>query len=289
MKSMTGYGKGTSECVGKTLTVELKAVNNRFLEINARLPKYLMAGDEIVRKNISRVLKRGTVDFFFDYKDESGLKTLVVDYPLAEHYFDAANELANRLHIENDIAPVEIMKLSDVISITSNTDNELMCRMLDEATSKAVIELDSMREKEGESIKLDFYKLIDNIRRHLDFVRERAPKVVSEYREKLKKRIEEYLTEIETDEAKLLNEVAFFADKADINEEISRLDSHIVQFCSALEMTNEVGRKLDFLTQEMNREVNTMGSKSNDLEITEHVIEMKNELEKIKEQVRNVE
>ena len=289
MKSMTGYGKGVSQRESKTLTVELRAVNNRFLEINARLPKYLLAGDEVVRKQINSVIKRGTVDFFYDYKDLSGDKVLNVDYELAKLYCDAAKELTDRFAIENGLCSANLLKMNDVVSISSDTDCELLCEMLSEAVKVAVGELDAMRIKEGESVKRDFERLVNNISEHLEAVRLRAPEVVAEFREKLKKRIEEYLGEIEPDETRLLNEVAFFADKADINEEISRLESHIDQFRISLNMSGEVGRKLDFLAQEMNREINTMGSKSNDVEITRHVVAMKNELEKIKEQVRNVE
>lgn len=289
MKSMTGYGKGVSQRDNKTLTVELKAVNNRFLEINARLPKYLMAGDEIVRKEINSVIRRGTVDFYYDYKDLGTDKALSVDYELAGLYIDAAKELSTRFEIENGLNSVNVLKFGDIVSVTSDTDVELLCEMLREATKQALDGLDEMRVKEGESVKRDFIKLVDNCSEHLSCVRSRAPQVVAEYREKLLKRITEYLGEIVPDETRLLNEVAFFADKADINEEISRLQSHIDQFRLALDLGGEVGRKLDFLVQEMNREVNTMGSKSNDVEITSHVVAMKNELEKIKEQVRNVE
>lgn len=289
MKSMTGYGKGVSSRESKTLTVELRAVNNRFLEINARLPKYLIAGDEIVRKEIGAVVKRGTVDFFFDYKDQGGDKTLSVDYELAKLYCDAAKDLTSRFGLENGLSSINLLKMSDVVTIGNDTDTELLCDMLKEAVKNAVIELDAMRVKEGESVKRDFIRLVDNIEAHLNAVKVRAPKVVADYREKLVKRIEEYLGEIEPDETRLLNEVAFFADKADINEEISRLTSHIDQFRASLGLPGEVGRKLDFLSQEMNREINTMGSKSNDVELTGHVVAMKNELEKIKEQVRNVE
>lgn len=289
MKSMTGYGKGVSERVGKTLTIELKAVNNRFLEINSRLPKYLAAGDEVVRKTICSTVRRGTIEVLFDCKDLGSDKALSVDYELASLYVDAAKEMEKRLGIKNELSVTDLLRLSDVVTVTSETNSELLMEMLGEATAQAVSSLDEMRKKEGDGVKADFGRLIENIRVHLDAVTLRAPKVVDDYREKLLKRVEEYLGDIEPDETRLLNEVAFFADKADINEEISRLRSHISQFCSALELESEVGRKLDFLAQEMNREVNTMGSKSNDIEITNHVVAMKNELEKIKEQVRNVE
>lgn len=289
MKSMTGYGKGVAERESKTLTVELKAVNNRFLEINARLPKFLVAGDETIRKEISSVIKRGAVDFYFDYKDVGGEKSIAVDKELAKAYIDAAKDLGLRFGINDELAAYEILKFNDVVSITTESDTDLLCDMLREATQKAVLALDEMRSREGKSVKADFSKLVSNVQAHLDAVVLRAPLVVAEYREKLKKRIEEYLGDVEVDEVTLLNEVAFFADKADINEEISRLQSHIDQFVNALSLDCELGRKLDFLTQEMNREVNTMGSKSNDIEITNHIIAMKNEIEKIKEQVRNVE
>lgn len=289
MKSMTGYGKGVSQRENLTLTVELKAVNNRFLEINARLPKYFMAGEEIVRKEIGAVIKRGTVDFFYDLKDSGGSKTLIADYELAKLYCDVAKELSLRFGVLNELTTTDLMRIPDMITVANDFPSEVLGELLKEATSKAVAELEVMRVKEGESIKRDFKELIASVERYLCKVVSRVPSVVEEYREKLQKRISEYLGEVEIDTARLVNEVAFFADKADINEEIKRLHSHIAQFKETLESERETGRKLDFLAQEMNREVNTMGSKSNDIEITNCVVAMKNELEKIKEQIRNVE
>ncbi len=286
---MTGYGKGVSQRENLTLTVELKAVNNRFLEINARLPKYFMAGEEIVRKEIGAVIKRGTVDFFYDLKDSGGSKTLIADYELAKLYCDVAKELSLRFGVLNELTTTDLMRIPDMITVANDFPSEVLGELLKEATSKAVAELEVMRVKEGESIKRDFKELIASVERYLCKVVSRVPSVVEEYREKLQKRISEYLGEVEIDTARLVNEVAFFADKADINEEIKRLHSHIAQFKETLESERETGRKLDFLAQEMNREVNTMGSKSNDIEITNCVVAMKNELEKIKEQIRNVE
>lgn len=286
---MTGYGKGVSQRENLTLTVELKAVNNRFLEINARLPKYFLAGEEIVRKEIGAVIKRGTVDFFYDLKDSGGSKTLVADYELAKLYCDVAKELSLRFGVLNELTTTDLMRIPDMITVANDFPSEVLGELLKEATSKAVSELEVMRVKEGESIKRDFKELIASVESYLCKVVSRAPSVVEEYREKLQKRISEYLGEVEIDAARLVNEVAFFADKADINEEIKRLRSHIAQFKETLESERETGRKLDFLAQEMNREVNTMGSKSNDIEITNCVVAMKNELEKIKEQIRNVE
>ena len=289
MKSMTGYGKGVSNYGTKTLTVELKSVNNRFLEINSRLPKYLMAGDEIIRKRISAVLKRGSVDVYFDLKDTSCGASVCVDHELASLYTEAAGELSARFGIPDEFSNSDLMRCPDVITLVKDDESDVLCDMLDEAVSDAVISLNEMRETEGLTVKADFERLIDNIRGHLDMVKQRVPFVIDEYRAKLTKRIEEYLGSVEVDQAKLINEVAFFADKADINEEISRLDSHISQFVDVIESDGEAGRKLDFLAQEMNREINTMGSKSADIELLNHVVEMKNELEKIREQIRNVE
>lgn len=246
MKSMTGYGKGVSNYGTKTLTVELKSVNNRFLEINSRLPKYLMAGDEIIRKRISAVLKRGSIDVYFDLKDTSCGASVCVDHELASLYTEAAGELSARFGIPDEFSNSDLMRCPDVITLVKDDESDVLCDMLDEAVSDAVISLNEMRETEGLTVKADFERLIDNIRVHLDMIKQRAPFVIDEYRVKLTKRIEEYLCSVEVDQAKLINEVAFFADKADINEEISRLDSHISQFADVIESDGEAGRKLDF-------------------------------------------
>ena len=182
------------------------------------------------------------------------------------------------------------MRTPDVIRISAEDDDEALVKELaTKAATEAVKNLDSMRKTEGKTVKADLKQLTENIISHLETVVKRAPVVVSEYREKLKARISEALSGVEIDEARLLNETAFFADKADINEEISRLTSHINQFLHSIDSDEPQGRKLDFISQEMNREINTMGSKSNDTELTRCVVAMKNELEKIKEQIRNVE
>lgn len=289
MKSMTGYGKGVCEHSDKTVTIELKAVNNRFLEINSRLPKYLLSGEEAIRKVIGASVKRGTVEVYYDIKCTGSDKKLEVDDDLLDRYIEVIKALSSKTGADAGMRAIELIKLSDVVSVTSETNVEEIAEMIKEACEKAACALDEMRLKEGETIMRDLGELVGNIDKNLAEVIERAPVVVTEYREKLKKRLSDYLGEIEPDEAKLLNEVAFFADKADINEEIKRLLSHIAQFEEALCDSREVGRKLDFISQEMNREINTMGSKSNDIEITKRVVAMKNELEKIKEQIRNVE
>lgn len=291
MKSMTGYGKGVAERDFRRVTIELKTLNNRFLEINARLPKSLICCDDIIRRTIQERVKRGSVEVYFNYDNNSeSNKTIFIDNNLASQYVEVAKGLSEELDLMNDVAITSVLKAPEVMKIeTIDDDPEFITELASEAVKLAVNDLESMREKEGESIKEDFTMLICKIESALFRIRELAPKVVDEFREKIKKRIGEYLDGVDIDQARLLNEVAFFADKADINEEISRLGSHISQFRLCLSYDEPIGRKLDFLTQEMGREINTLGSKSNNLEITNLVLEMKNELEKLKEQIRNVE
>lgn len=291
MNSMTGYGKYTSSMDGRELTVEIKTVNNRYLEINPRLPKALSAQEETARKIIKNAVSRGTVDVYFNYTDtDCADRRVTVDERLVAGYVEAARMLSERFGLQNDFSVTDALKIPDAVKTEQPEDDEEILRQLvTEAVAGACGQLAEMRRKEGESIKRDFVSLLCSIENTLDIVKSRAGAVVTDYKEKIAQRIREMLADVETDEARLLNEVAFFADKADINEEISRLYSHISQFRSELEQEGQTGRKLDFLAQEMNREINTMGSKANDYEITGCVLQMKNELEKIKEQIRNVE
>lgn len=291
MKSMTGYGKGVAVAGDRTLIVELKAVNNRYLEINAKLPKSMSYLEEIVRKGIQKVIRRGSVDVYFNYENKTEKnKRIEVDVALAEELVKISKRLRTQYCLDDDFNVTALMRTPDVLKISATAeDEETVKELAREAVANALKELEHMRIVEGASIFSDLKNLTENIVDYLAKAAARAPKVVADYREKLKSRIAEALAGVEIDTARLLNEAAFFADKADINEEISRLTSHINQFLECLLSNEPLGRKLDFLSQEMNREINTMGSKSNDTELTAYVVAMKNELEKIKEQIRNVE
>lgn len=291
MKSMTGYGKFSAQSEGRELSVEIKSVNNRYLEINPRLPKALSSQEDLVRKIIKSRLSRGTVDVYFNYTDSAPSdKVVKVDETLVAGYVTAARELEKKFGIENDFSVSDAMRIPEAVKIeTVDADETVLAKLVDEALTGACDKLCAFREKEGAGIKTDLASLVGNIETELNKVIKRAPEVVADYKAKLQERVKALLDGVEVDEAKLLNEVAFFADKADINEEISRLSSHIAQFRDELEKQEQVGRKLDFLSQEMNREINTMGSKANDGRLTDSVLKMKNELEKIKEQIRNVE
>lgn len=291
MKSMTGYGKGVAVKGDRTFTVELKAVNNRYLDIGCKLPKPLAFVEETLRNGVKAVVRRGSVDVYVNYENKSETdKRIDVDYALASELIKTSKLLRTQYCLEDDFQVTALMRSADVLKITAGEDDEAQVKALaKQAVEEAVKNLDAMRLTEGATVKDDLKMLTENIIGYLEKVVKRAPIVVKEYREKLKARMKEILDGVEVDETRLLNETAFFADKADINEEISRLTSHINQFLRCLESDEPQGRKMDFLSQEMNREINTMGSKSNDTELTECVVAMKNELEKIKEQIRNAE
>ncbi len=291
MKSMTGYGKGVASRDNRTVSVELKSVNNRFLEISCKLPKSLVYLDDTVNKCIKSNISRGSVDVFLTYENLSDQsKKVNIDKALASEYIAAAKSLRAEFRLEDDFDVTALMRTPDVVTVTvPDDDREAVTELTKEAITEAVEKLQAMRETEGSGLRDDLLKLVGNLDAYLKLVIARAPLVVEDYKKGLIARVKELLDGYEPDEAKLLNEVAFFADKADINEEISRLGSHIKQFRSICNENVPQGRRLDFLSQEMVREVNTMGSKSNDITLTGYVVAMKNEVEKIKEQIRNVE
>ncbi len=291
MKSMTGYGKGEASNESRKVTIEIKSVNNRFLDINMRFPKSLSYVEDTVKKQIQEVVKRGTLDVYYTYEVTGDTdKVVEADIPLAGEYLAAMRTVKDELGLPDDITAMSVLRMPDVLTVTAaEDDREEIKALFEKAAKEAVASLDAMRVIEGRSAKTDLAKLVGNIITSLKSVITRAPLVVVDYRDKLSKRIAELLDQPAVDETRIATEVAVFADKCDINEEISRLTSHIDQFTKALESNEPQGRRLDFLSQEMNREINTMGSKANDLELSKLVIEMKNELEKIKEQIRNIE
>lgn len=292
MNSMTGYGKGVVERDGKTLTVELKSVNHRFLDISTKIPRMFIAHEDLIRSALSNALTRGHVDVFVNYvrSDESD-KQVSVDMGLASGYVAAAKSLSDafpQLHCDFNVNA--LMKSGDVITLTQvEEDTQFIREMLAEATAQAAKGLNAMRAIEGEALRRDLLGKIDAFEQLLNKVKAVAPKVVEQYRSKLTERVTEALSGVALDESKLLNEVCFFADKSCIDEEITRLTSHIARARELLNASEPVGRKLDFLIQEFNRETNTICSKSSYLELTDTALAMKNEIEKIREQIQNIE
>ncbi len=291
--SMTGYGKGVAEQDGRKATVELKSVNHRFLDLGLKLPKSLMFAEDGLRKAIQKSISRGHIDLFISFDDdrEKQQNAFKVDYDLAAKYVLAARELQGRCLIQNNFYVSEVMRMPDVITreTEEEEDEDFIARLVMQACAHALDSLNVMRRREGESLAKDLLAKLDNIEATIPKIEQLAPKTLEEYRDKLSARIKEYLQEVPLDEDKLLNEVAFFSDRICIDEEITRLHTRISHFKEILKDGGAVGKKLDFIVQEMNRETNTIGSKCNNAQITECVIFLKSEIEKMREQVQNLE
>lgn len=291
MYSMTGYGRGTASLDGRELTIELKSVNNRFLDIGMKLPRQLSFLEDSFRALLKDSLDRGHVDVFVNYRNlRSDAKTVRVDEALLKAYLASARESAKALDLDDDLTLSKALTLPDVTMILPADEDQQALKELGDAVMRTAIEgLKAMRLKEGERLKLDLSSRMDTMTGYAEAIEQRAPAVVEEYRTRLTARIEELLGETEVDRARLATEVAIFADRAAIDEEIVRLNTHLVHFRELLEAKEPVGRKMDFLVQEMNRECNTIGSKANDGELTNIVLLCKAEIEKLREQIQNIE
>ena len=290
MHSMTGYGRCQVERDGRMMTVEVKTVNHRFLDVSFRLARHLMFLDDAVRKGVAARLARGHVDVFVNYENHrADAREVRVDVDLAKAYQQAFASLSQALSCGDGAALSDYVRLPDVLTVQEKEEDQQVVRdLFDEALSGALDALIAMRAQEGESMKRDILDKITKLEQIRDEVAVRAPMVVEEYRIKLKERIAA-LTDGEIDEARLLTEIAIFADRAAIDEELVRLVSHTAQIRKTLELAEPVGGKLDFLVQELNREVNTIGSKAMDAQIAQCVVQAKGEIEKLREQVQNIE
>ena len=291
MYSMTGYGRGAASLEGRELTIELKSVNNRFLDIGMKLPRQLSFLEDGLRKLLNDSLSRGHVDVFVNYRNlRSDAKTVRVDEALLKAYLVSARESAKALDLADDLTLSRALTLPDVTTILpADEDQQALTDLSKAVMTQAIENLKTMRCKEGERLKLDLSARMDTMTGYAAAIEKRAPAVAEEYRARLTARIEELLDETEVDRARLATEVAIFADRAAIDEEIVRLNTHLVHFRELLEADEPVGRKMDFLVQEMNRECNTIGSKANDAELTSIVLLCKAEIEKLREQIQNIE
>lgn len=292
IKSMTGFGRGESSDGVHSFSVEIKTVNHRYNDIIVKMPKYLLFLEEKVKKLIKEYLNRGRVEVYInlEYLADSNIE-VNVNIPLALAYKRELENLINQLEIGDDISLTHLLTLPEVIKTErKDVDEDVVWGCLSQALEIALENVVNMRKKEGIELKKDIEIQLRKLESLIDKIEKRAPQVVMEYKEKLKERISELMDEdTDLDEERLNFEVVLFADKSDINEEVVRFKSHIKQFYMSLEQDEAVGRKLDFLIQEMNREVNTIGSKANDLEIINDVMDIKAQLEKIREQVQNIE
>ena len=291
IKSMTGYGKGEAANATGRFTVEVRCVNHRYGEITVKLPRSLMQFENDIKKRVGELLNRGKIDVFIQVEGAMSLGVPTANLPLARGYLRAFNSVREALGLAGEVDLALVASQRDVITVAAEAEATLeeIPQELLAALADALDRVEAMRLFEGESLLADFKKRRELLGGVIAQVAERSPFVVSEYAARLKERIAQLCSESGLPDERLAVEVALLADKCDITEELVRLESHLRQFDETLGRTEPVGRKLDFLLQEINREVNTIGSKANDGKIASLVVELKGELEKIREQVQNIE
>lgn len=290
LRSMTGFGHYEYSENDITFTIEIKTVNHRYFDIFLRMPKQISSLEDRVRSVLSSRIQRGKVDVYITYENQSeNALEVVLDEKLAKAYSDALRKITDNLGLRDDLSASSLARFPDILRVEKKDNDDVIGTILEKAVGEAVSVLLEMRCKEGEKLKESMVLDLEAIEAYLGKIRLKAPTVVKEYKEKLEMRLSELIDTQKIDPARLAMEVALFADKCSIDEEIVRMGSHIVQMRDMLSEGSPVGKKLDFLIQEMNREVNTIGSKASDLEITRCVIGLKNEIEKLREQVQNIE
>ena len=291
VRSMTGYGRSEYSHDDRKFMVEIKSVNHRYNDISIKLPRSMNYMEDKVRKVLLENIFRGKTDVYIFFESNSKDDVCVnLNLPLADAYFEKIKILSERYSLKDDEMLSNIIKFSDVITVEKpDSDEETMWDILVLPLNEAIDKFIKMREVEGEVLKLDILKKVENIKIFIKNIKERSPYVPKEYEQKLNERLNVLLEKIEIDPQRVAQEIAIFADKCCIDEEITRLESHILQLVQILNDGGTIGRKLDFLIQEMNRESNTIASKSNDIIITKASIELKSEIEKIREQIQNIE
>lgn len=291
IKSMTGFGRFEASEAERKLTVEMKSVNHRYLDVNIKMPKKLNFFESAIRNELKNYIQRGKVDIFITYEDFTENNVCVkYNKEIAAEYIKYLNQMSKDFGLDNDIRISALSRYPEVLSMEEQTvDGEEIWRVLSKALKGAEEGFVETRIKEGENLKNDLNDKLDNMLTHVDFVTERSPQLISEYKNKLREKVQELLEDSQIDENRLLMEVTLFADKVCVDEELVRLRSHIETTKQTLIEGGSIGRKLDFIAQEMNREANTILSKANDLEISGRAIELKTEIEKVREQIQNIE
>lgn len=289
--SMTGYGSAKGSVEGQEITVELKSVNNRYLDCSVRLPRNFLFAEDTVKQAVSAGVSRGKVDVFVSAQASQDSGTVVsVNEELARGYRDAVAHIAETLGLESGLSAFSLARFPDVLTVERRElDKDKAAAALSDITAKAVEEFNAMREREGERLRRDMLGKLETIEGLVSVVEERSPQTVKEYRERLEARLRDILADRSLDEQRVITEAAIFADRTAVDEETVRLRSHIAQFRTMLEEGSPIGRKMDFLVQEFNRESNTIGSKCSDASLAKVVVDLKSEIEKIREQLQNVE
>ena len=291
IRSMTGYGRDQQLLHGRSITVEIRSVNHRYFEFSCRAPRGCAFLEDRLKRALQSAISRGKVEVALTLQTvESRNTSVAVDHALAEQYITALRALGEEYALPDDLTLSTVCRLPDIFTLCrGEEDEEELAADVLSVLQKALEQFVAMRETEGERLKADVLSRLLTMEEHLSFVEERSPQTVAEYRARLTAKLTELLNGAVPDENRILTEVGIIADRLAVDEETVRLRSHFAQLRKILESTEPVGRKLDFLVQEMNRETNTIGSKCSDTAIAGHVVEMKSELEKIREQIQNIE
>ena len=291
IRSMTGYGRALGEFADRQITVEVRSVNNRYLDCGVKLPRLYAFAEDAIKQCVKQHVSRGKVDVFVSVNlTASGAVRIGLNRSVLEGYLTAMRQISSDYGVRDDISVTALSGFPDVFSVEkAEEDEDLLKTQLLSVVGEALSAYDAMRAAEGEAIAKDLRRKAEGIARMVSFVETRSPETVAEYREKLYARMQEVLSSATVDESRILTEAAIYADKVAVDEETVRLRSHLAQLGTMLESSEPIGRKLDFLMQEINRETNTIGSKCCDLEIAKTVVDLKAELEKIREQIQNIE
>lgn len=291
IKSMTGFGRCEVQKDSRKFTVELKSVNHRYLDVNIRMPKKLNFFETAIRTLLKSYANRGKVDIFITYEDLSQAQVSVkYNAALAAEYLKYLKQMEDEFGLENDVRVSTLSRYPEVFTMEEQSeDEEELWNGLKEALEGAFGQFVETRKTEGENLKEDILSKLDLLSEQIGYIEERSPQIVAEYRAKLEDKMKELLADTQIEESRIAAEVILFADKICTDEEVVRLKSHISHMRNTLEEQDEIGRKLDFIAQEMNREANTILSKANDIEVSDRAISLKTEIEKIREQIQNIE
>lgn len=291
MRSMTGFGRERQIIGGKEYLVEIKSVNSRYCELTVKVPRNYTYLEEKLKSLVKSRLSRGKAEVWLSVTEIEGRETSVtVNLPVVKNYLEEMRSCGAELNLLDDLKLSDIFRMTDAFTVVrTEADEETIWNNVQSVANKALDNFTAMREKEGEKLKTDLLSKIDNIEEMINKVEELSPETVAAYRERLYTKLKEILEDKQIEEQRILTEAAIFADKVAVDEETVRLHSHFKQFREMTSATEPIGRKLDFLVQELNRETNTIGSKAQDLQITKIVIEVKSEIEKIREQIQNIE
>lgn len=291
LKSMTGFGRSEIANERQKITVEMKAVNHRYCDINVKMPKKLSIFEAGIRNLLKKYIQRGKVDVFITYEDYTE-NNMILKYneELAAEYVRILQQMSEQFGIENDVRVSSLSRYPDVLTLEEQTvDTDELWGVLEEALHKASEQFVETRLVEGENLKNDLISKLDGMLEDVDFIEKRSPEILVEHRQRLEAKVKELLGDSTIDESRIVTETTIFADKICVDEEIVRLRSHITSTRKALLEGGSIGRKLDFIAQEMNREANTILSKANDLEVANRAINLKTEIEKVREQIQNIE